>query len=271
MRDHDGIAHTSVLRAAVFSEHQVRRAVAEGRLSRVRRSWVIAPWCDDRLRAAATASGRVTCISAAEMRGWWTPGHEEVHIAVRPTASRFDVSGLRAHWASGPAPVTPYSTDEPVLNVLFHVARCLTPDDALAVWESALKNGSVQPEVLARVDWRSADAERLAQQAGCLSDSGVESRFVALMRTAGIRVRQQVWVDGHPLDGLIGAALGIQIDGFAHHSSAADRRRDLRADARLALRGFTVLRFDYQQVMFDPAYVVDTVRTAMSQGLHLRR
>ena len=103
--------------------------------------------------------------------------------------------------------------------------------------------------------------------ASVLSDSGVESHFTDLMRSVGVQVRQQVWIDGHPLDGLIGRALAIQLDGFAHHSSAKDRRRDLRADARLTLLGYTVIRFDYQQVLFDRSHVIDTVLTAIAQGL----
>lgn len=67
---------------------------------------------------------------------------------------------------------------------------------------------------------------------------------------------------------MIGERLRVQIDGFAHHSSARDRRRDVRADARLALRGYTILRFDVHQVMYDARYVEQTVLTAMAQGLH---
>lgn len=109
-----------------------------------------------------------------------------------------------------------------------------------------------------------------AVAAGSLSDSGVETAFAFLMRSSGVGLRQQVWVDGHPLDGLIGERLAIQLDGFAHHQGR-QRRRDLRADARLALRGFTVLRFDYQQVLFDAAYVRETVLLAIAQGLHRAR
>lgn len=91
------------------------------------------------------------------------------------------------------------------------------------------------------------------------------------MREIGVEVRQQVWVDGHPLDAMVGERLGIQIDGFAYHSAARDRRRDIRADARLVLRGYTILRFDVHQVMYDARYVERTVLTAMAQGLHMRR
>lgn len=268
MRQCNGIAHSSVLREAGFSEATVRRAVRAGLLTRVRRSWLVTPDCHPARRTAAAAGGRLSCLSAAAARGLWTPVHDGVHVAVAANASRHDSSGLYLHWARGPVPVTRTTAEEPILNVLFHVARCADPGDALAVWESALRTGLVDPEVLVRVPWSSPAARRLAEVADVLSDSGVETRFVALMRGAGVVVRQQVWVDGHPLDGLIGERLAVQLDGFAHHSQPRDRRRDLRADARLALRGYTVLRFDYQQVLFDPVYVRDTVLTAVAQGLH---
>src|SRR5690606_19598802 len=130
---------------------------------------------------------------------------------------------------------------------------------ALAVWESALRQRLTTPAELERVRWRSEAPETIAALASCLSDSGLESHFLELMRSIGIPVRQQVWIDGRPVDILIGDSLVVQIDGFAHHQ-AKDRRRDIRADARLVLQGCTVLRFDYQQVLFDGQYVQDTVR-----------
>ena len=115
--------------------------------------------------------------------------------------------------------------------------------------------------------WRSRAARELASIASALSDSGLETHFVALTRAIGVRVRQQVWIDGHPVDALIGERLIIQLDGFAHHQ-ASDRRRDITADTRLVLLGFTVLRFDYQQVLFQPEHVQQTVLAAIAQGLH---
>ncbi len=136
-------------------------------------------------------------------------------------------------------PVARTTLIEPVINVLAHVAGCAAPADALCVWESALRKGAVQPGVLTGVRWRGS-AQQLAALASVLSDSGLETRFVVLMRGLGVEVRQQVWIDGHPVDGLIGERLVVQLDGFAHHQGA-DRRRDLRADARLVLLGYTVM------------------------------
>ncbi|WP_231579330.1 DUF559 domain-containing protein [Microbacterium oxydans] len=196
---------------------------------------------------------------------------DALHVALPHSASRFDASGLLVHRARGPVPVHRRATEEPALNVLFHVARCLPPVDALTIWEAAVRREAVDIDVLARVRWRSRAADDLTVCVSGRSDSGPETAFVSLMRGIGVEVRQQVWVDGHPLDAMIGECLGIQIDGFAHHSAAKDRRRDIRADARLALRGYTVLRFDVQQVLHDPRYVEQTVQVAIAQGLHRHR
>ncbi len=269
IRAHGGVAHTSVARMHGFSKHDAATAVARGEIQRVRRSWLVTPDCDGATLAAARIGGRATCVTAARQRGLWTPDHDGIHVAVPHGASRFDRTGVVLHWAAGPVAVPRTSPEEPLLNVLFHVARCLARPHALAVWESALRTRVVEVDVLARVSWHSSPAAEVASLARELSDSGVESHFLELMRGIGVAVRQQVVLDGHRVDGLIGDRLVVQLDGFAHHR-AADRRRDLAADARLMLRGFHVVRFDYQQVLFDPTHVTSVVLTAMAQGLHRR-
>ena len=272
------MAHTSDAKAAGFSKYEIAAAVTEADVRRVRRSWLVTPECDARRVAAAAHSGRLTCVSAAAERGLWVPSpgtlgrtsSSTVHIAVPGTSSRHEADGVMLHWALGPAPVGRNMTEEPILNVLFHVAHCLPRRDALAVWESAISRGLTDTGVLRGVAWRRTRATEIAELSSSLSDSGLETRFVDGMRQTGVAVRQQVWIDGHPVDGLIGVSLVVQIDGFAHHSSAADRRRDLAADARLVVRGYVVLRFDYQQILFDWEHVRETILTAMAQGAHLR-
>jgi very-short-patch-repair endonuclease len=265
-----GVAHSSDLRAAGFSEREMARAISGGGVRRVRRSWLVIDSCDPRRVAAASVSGRITCVSAAALHGLWVPEHNEVHVAVRPNAARFSVGGMRVHWSGGPAPVKRWAIEDPPINVLFHAARCLPRRDALAVWESALRQGIIDRDLLGSVQWTNAKARELAQLASVLSDSGLETVFVDGMRALNVVVRQQVWIDGHRVDGLIGECLVIQLDGFSHHRGA-DRRRDIRADARLVLLGYTVLRFDFQQVLFDWPYVEDAVVAAMAQGRHLIR
>lgn len=270
MRQHHGVAHSSTVRLAGYDVHAVRTAIASGAVTRVRRSWLVGRECSGERRQAAQAGGRVSCITAARELGLWTPDATHTHIAVPGTASRIRNSGLIVHWARGPIAVPSRSAEEPLLNVLFHAARCLEPERAVLIWESALHGGLVSAGQLQRVAWHSGRATRIAEVASSLSDSGLETRFLWIMREIGVVVQQQIWIDGHPVDALIGERLVIQSDGFAHHSTAKDRRRDLSADARLTLLGYTVLRFDYHQLLFDPVGVQSTIRMAMAQGLHLQ-
>lgn len=269
MRERRGVAHSSDLRAAGYSAWAVRTAIEEGNLERVHRSWLVSADCSPERRAAARVSGRITCVTAASERGLWTPDAQQIHVAVAPTASRNGDAGLNVHWAQGPLAVPRFSTEEPLLNVLFHVARCLDPSEAAPVWESALRKGYVSLVQLRRTQWGALRPTQVLEIVGALSDSGVETAFVRIARACGAEVRQQVMIDGHRVDALIGEWLVVQLDGFEFHGTAKDRRRDLRQDARLALLGYTVLRFDYQQVMFDARYVMETLMNAIAQGLHL--
>ena len=269
LRRRGGAAHTSDIYAAGFSRSAVSASVRGGGMLRIRRSWIVLDDCDAAIVAAVRVGGRLTCVSAAERIGLWTPAHEDVHVVVAPGATRLESTGLRVHWSGGPAPVGARATVDPLINVLHHVARCVEPVGAMAIWESALNKRLVDASVLQGIRWRSTRARRLADLAGALSDSGLETHFLELMRSVGIAVRQQVWIDGHPVDALIGDRLVVQLDGFAHHSDPVARRRDIEADARLRLRGYTVLRFDYVQVLFQPEKVVEIVRSAVAQGLHL--
>lgn len=269
LRQHHDVAHSSTVRAAGYGVQAVHAVLASGTVTRVRRSWLVGRDCSPERRDAARAGGRISCVTAARELGLWTPESAHTHIAVAATASRIGDPDLTVHWGRGPTTVSSRSAEEPVLNMLFQTARCQEPEHAVLVWESAIRRGLVSSGQLERVEWHSERARRLADVSSSLSDSGLETRFVWIMREIGVVVQQQVWIDGHPVDGLIGERLVVQSDGFAHHSSAKDRGRDIRADARLALLGYTVLRFDYRQLLFQSAEVQSTVRMAMAQGLHL--
>ena len=84
-------------------------------------------------------------------------------------------------------------------------------------------------------------------------------------------MRQQVVLLGRPVDLLIGERLVIQVDGFAHHSSSAQRSKDVAFDAELTLNGYTVFRFTYAQVMHDWDTVERTIARAIAAGAHLAR
>ena len=63
----------------------------------------------------------------------------------------------------------------------------------------------------------------------------------------------------------------MQLDGFAFHRPPPTGAEISRPMHRLALRGYTVLRFDYFQIFFQWDQVVETILTAVAQGLHRHR
>ena len=103
-----------------------------------------------------------------------------------------------------------------------------------------------------------------------LSDSGLETICVVRLSRWGIPIRQQIVLAGKRVDVLIGERLVVQIDGFAFHSTAARPRTRRRARCRdSSLRGYTVLRFTYAQVVHDWPAVERAIARAIAAGAHL--
>ena len=136
---------------------------------------------------------------------------------------------------------------------------------ALAVWESALRQGTVTRESLRRLPLPPAP-RALLDQCSLHSDSGLETFIPVRLRFLRLPIRQQVWLAGHPVDFLIGDRLVLQIDG-GHHVGP-QRRGDIAHDTQLTLLGYYVVRIDYVQVMTMWPEVHDVIVRAVAQGLH---
>lgn len=198
-------------------------------------------------------------------------GHE-VHLHLTPGTNS---SGLGSswsgtvHWNKPIAPYDRHTLVAPVEDALAHIAACLPFDTALVLWESAARQEGISAEALRSIPFPSRAARELAATVTGLSDSGLETLVVTPLRRWGLRVRQQVKLAGHFVDVLIGDRLVLQIDGYEYHSSSAQRTRDIAHDAELRLRGYTVLRFSYAQIVRDWPAMEATIRRALATGLHL--
>ncbi|MFT4219938.1 MAG: DUF559 domain-containing protein [Microbacterium sp.] len=274
MSARDGIVHrNSVLRSG-FTEREVRAAIRSGAVRRVRRHWLATAGADAELLAAAEAGGRVACVSLARRRRWWMPDDIDArrHFALLPHARPGLIgAGDVVHWTKPVAPGPVESLEESIEDALAHIALCASPESARVLWESAIRVENLSVDALRRVCWTTRAARELAEAVTGLCDSGLESTFLVRLGPWGQPIRQQVILAGRPVDFLIGEFLVVQIDGYAHHSSAAQRGRDVRHDAELRLRGYTVLRFTYAHVLHDWPSVERTIARAVAAGLHLRR
>lgn len=265
-----GIAHRADAAAHGFSPHRVRAAIRSGLVARIRAQWIALADAPVDLTAAASASARLTCISLARRRGWWIPdgAASDLHLQVGPNGHRHHSSAV-LHWGIPLVDRGPRTLTASLEDALAHVVACFSTDEAMSIWESAVRVDALDIESLRAVRWPNAAVRDIADSVNGLSDSGIETLFVVRLSSWGVPLRQQVRLARRPVDVVIGSHLVIQIDGFAHHSSSAERTRDVAHDAELRLRGYTVLRFTYAQIVHDWERVEQTIAAAIARGLHL--
>ena len=261
-----GVMRIAALRAAGVPRRAIEQGVATRMLIRPRNGWVALPEADPLLVAAARAGVVLSCLTQAERLGLWVLGDGAVHVAAPSHRHVAEVKeGTRVHWARPLLPRHPDALVDPVENILALITRCQPYERALAVWESALRQGQVTRESLRLVPLPPV-ARALLEECSLLSDSGLESFIPVRLRFLRLPIRQQVWLAGHPVDFLIGDRLVLQIDG-GHHVGV-QRRSDIAHDARLTLLGYHVIRIDYVQIMTRWAEVHDVIVRAIAQGLH---
>lgn len=263
-----GVARVSSIQREGHARHTIRRALETGRLARVRRDWVALPDADPYLVSAARAAVVLTCVTAAERAGLWAVRHERPHVAAAPHGACGKPASVRVHWGKPVVPRHPDDLVDCLENALVLVARCQPFEQALAVWESALRQRRVDRQVLEALALPPV-ARRVLSEATPFADSGLESFVPPRLRFLRVRVVPQVWLEGHPVDFLIGKRLVFQIDG-GHHVGR-QRTDDIAHDAQLMLRGYHVIRVGYQQVVEDWPSVQSVLMRAVAQGLHLAR
>lgn len=259
-----GVARTRTLAAAGVSKHVRARLVATGGLRRVGRSWVALADADRELVSAAAAGVVLTCVTQARRLGLWVLADDRAHVAP-PASAHVRTSFARVHWSTPLVPRHPDALVDPIENVLGIVAGCRPFEEALAVWESALRVGLVSLDAMRRLPLGPA-GRAVCAAADVWSDSGLETFVVPRLRWLGLRLLRQAWIAGHRVDVLIGDRLVLQIDGSTH--AGAQRDEDNRHDAELALLGYHVIRVGYRQVVERWAEVQDLIMRAVGQGLH---
>lgn len=260
-----GMARTASLRAAGFGKHEIATAVRTGTVFHPLRGWVALPETDALLLRAAKGRAVVTCVTQAERLGLWVFGQVLPHFGLLEQHARRP-EGCVAHWGRPLVPRLPGAVVDPVENVLGMVASCQPFESALVVWESALNKQLVDYERLSALPLRGA-AKDLLEVSTPFSDSGLESLVCKRLRWLRVPVRPQAWAHGRRVDFLIGERLVLQIDGATH--TGQQRTSDIEHDAELMLRGYTIIRVSYEQVVHRWPEVQDRIMGAIARGKHL--
>jgi very-short-patch-repair endonuclease len=149
------------------------------------------------------------------------------------------------------------------------VLRCLPALEAVVVVDSAVRQGKARVSGL-RSRLRgpgSVEARRVLGLVDGSSGSLIETIMRLALRQAGLTVRCQVGIDGvGRVDMVIDGWLVIEVDGFAYHSERAQYRLDRARANALAVRGYVLLRFTYEDVMHRLPETVATVLAVHARG-----
>jgi very-short-patch-repair endonuclease len=246
---------------------------------RLSRGQYALPECPDPWKTAARLGAVVSHESAAQHWGMAVlrrPDHQ--HVTVPRNRSRVRAAGVSVHWAdlSG-ADVDPLARVTSPLRTVLDCARSLPFGAALAVADSALRDGLVGAVALERAAYRvrgggAARARRVAQTADPRAESGLESALRAifirtripgfipqlLIRDADFTVRVDL---ADPRRRIIAEA-----DSFEHHGFRAALVRDCERYDELVIRGWRVLRFAWEHVLFRSDWVATVIRVAVAQS-----
>ena len=272
LRRSAGSATFAQLRASI-SGRAIRNALAAGAIRRIAKGVYALPPPGNAIAAARAQGGVVSHQSAAVLHGLDVLELPlTTHVTVpRGQHLRQSALGCELHWADQVETNGDLTTE---LQTVLDCARTLPFAEGLCVADSALRNGPLQRDQLlagAAVlrGPGSRRARRIMETADGRADSPLESALRALLIEANVGgFVPQVVVRDDTFSARIDLAhptlmIALEADSFAHHGTRSALTRDCRRHASLTIRGWRLIRFSWEDVMFDPDWVVATVRCAV--------
>jgi hypothetical protein len=273
----DLVSHVTLLGGACARATLVSRcgrpavdaALRDGTLVRVARGRYALGTASAAVVAAATYDGVISMRSAAQRHGWGQKQVPEKPDVTFPRTRHLPPSArevLTPHWSDiAPADIVDGMTG--VRRTLVDCMRMLPLEESLPIVDSALRAGDVTLSDLQAIA-RSmrgrgrARAMGVAAMATARASNPYESTLRAIASTVPgldpeaqhpIRISSNLVL--HP--DLADRALGIVIEAesFEWHGKKAALTRDCARYNAFTIRGWIVIRFSWEQVMFEPAYV----------------
>jgi very-short-patch-repair endonuclease len=226
------------------------------------------PGAEAAARAAHALTGVLSHRTAALRRGWevkTVPELPDVTVRRNHTIS----PERRADVALHRADLTAADLDGIVTSVERTLSDCLRSlpfDEALAIADSALRHRSVTKARLVELADAirgpgAPQARRVAREATHLAANPFESVLRAIaLDVPGLDLRPQVVISDSTGRGRVDLAdrerrWVVEAESHSWHSRRGALRRDCRRYTKLVLLGWRVLRFAWEDVMFEQDYV----------------
>ncbi|HET6560478.1 MAG TPA: hypothetical protein VFG72_01255 [Marmoricola sp.] len=261
------------------SQRRLRSAVRGGLVLRPARGRYVLPSAQVGLRAAAALSGTVSHLSAAAAHGWelgLQPERPAVIVPRNRKVESFRRAGVDVRWRD----LEPHERHGHVTSphrTVIDCARDLPFREALAVADSALRHRDVDQDELVRLalalpSTGRSEAIRVVEAASPLPANPFESMLRGIGKAvAGLDLEPQVWIDERGFRGrpdLVDRTrrIVVEAESFEFHGKRKALKRDCERYTGLVVRGWRVVRFAWEHVMYEPDYVQDCL-VALVEGL----
>ncbi|MBK6870992.1 MAG: DUF559 domain-containing protein [Kineosporiaceae bacterium] len=261
---------------AMTTGHELRRALAAGEVVRAADGIYVLPGLSQARIQAAAGRGVVSHESAAVLWGIelvFPP--KTVHVTI-PRGARPPVrKGVVFHQRRLPDTAVRGDVTS-LLQTVLDCCESLPFPQALAVADGALR---LDPDLLdqllvaaGRPGRGRARRAAVARHVSPLAANPFESAVRGVLIDAGIDgFRPQVVIDTPGGQFRVDLAdeqrrIVIEADSFSWHGDRAALDRDCRRYDELVRAGWTVLRFSWEQVMFDGAWLVAVVRDVVKRA-----
>lgn len=266
-----GVADAALLHH-LTSRRKVRTALRNGWVVRPVRGRYALPDGDEARRAAAGLSGVVSHLSAAQLNGWelkHRPAAPTISVPRNRKVAPWRREGVDLRWRDLPDDDVWHDRTRAGRTVMDCAKDCPF-DEALTVADSALRHGNVTTgQLLSLADAVSSTGRtrchRVARAASGLAANPFESVLRATsLDVPGLDLQPQVMIEedgwvGRPDLVDVGHRIVVEADSFEFHGRRSALARDCERYNALALRGWLVLRFSWEHVMFEPDYVRESL------------
>ena len=267
-----GIAGWRELRD-VHPARLIRGSVDAGVVVRATKGRYVLPSTAAQLVTAQSRSATLSHVSAAVHHGWKVKVVPDAAWVTVPRNRRLRVEqrvGIRPHHADlGPDEVRQGVTTP--LRTVVDCARVLAFDEALAVADSALRTRGIAHADLREAAARAAGpgarrVRRVAEHATGRAANPFESVLRALTIEEGFELTPQLQIADSGLFAVVDLGseelrLAVEADGFEHHGTRRGLRNDCRRHTELSVFGYSSLRYAFEDVMGDQAWVRWSLRS----------
>jgi hypothetical protein len=266
-----GVADLATL-MSMTTRGRLRTAVRDGDVVRIGHGRYALPTADDGVRAAARLSGTASHATAAAIHRWELGIQPEKPAVIVPRnrkVARERRLGVHVRWRNLAPEDVVGTVTEPHRTVI-DCAADLPFREALAIADSALRRRDVHRERLLELAGRlpsrgRSEAIRIARVSSPYAANPFESMLRAIaLDVPGLSPEPQRWIEERGFRGrpdLVDRRrrLVIEAESFEFHGRRKALKRDCERYTALVVRGWTVVRFAWEHVMFEPDYVRDAL------------